>query len=197
MKSKNPNTIPLAAKVLWNYYWMISSSAMISTSGYMNSISAFQKKEIKSYKKKKSKQTTHQKTPLLHPNKQKKNLFFYTKLRQLEHFSENDQNSLADVQYANKPNYSLWLEPKCLTPVRGSFSPGILAGAALFQECPCTPTSQEMGWAPFSTTVCSAPNLPAAAFALLSLCGHHSLCWAIVAPYFWNKVLLSCSESWV
>lgn len=168
---------------------------MISTSWYMNSISAFQKNEIKSYKKKTKNHPPENTTPP--PKQTKKYLFFYTKLRQVEHFSENDQNSLAAVQYANKPNYSLWLEPKCLTPVRGSFSPGILAGAALFEECTCRPTSQEMGWAPFSTTVSSAPNLPAAAFALLSLCGHHSLCWAIVAPYFWNQVLLSCSESWV
>lgn len=51
MKSKNSDTIPSAAKVLWNHNRMISSSAMISTPWYTNSISAFQKKEIRAIKK--------------------------------------------------------------------------------------------------------------------------------------------------
>lgn len=95
----------------------------------MNIISAFQKKGIKSYKKNKPPTSKHHSST---QTNKKLSIFFYTKLRKLEHFSENDQNSLAAVQYANKSNYSLWLVPKCLTPVRGSFSPGILAEAVLF-----------------------------------------------------------------
>lgn len=79
----------------------------------------FRKKGIKAIKNTKPPTSKHHSSQ---PKQTKKYLFFYAKHGKLEHFPENDQTSLAAVQYANKAHYSLWLVPKCLPPVRGSSS---------------------------------------------------------------------------
>lgn len=114
MKSKNPNTISISSKSSMES--QLNDIKFCNTSWYRNSISAFQKKKLKAIKKKPNHPPKNTTPP--DPNK---HLFFCTKLRKLEHFSENNQNPLAAVQCAAQPNYSLWLVPNRFDFCQGQF----------------------------------------------------------------------------